>query len=95
MSLRANRGGIGMPRGMPRTKRTAKPQRDQHDILAKMRAGEINPEVKEFGDGTAVSITEGHRTIVVSKATFDRFMSPRYRDTNILIRSYETISVDD
>lgn len=71
--LRSNRSGIGMPRCVPRRKRTAKPQRDIYDLLGKMRAGEIEPEVEFRGEDTVV-IKDYPRTVVISRDMYDRHM---------------------
>lgn len=67
--------GLGMPRCLPRTKRTAKPQRDVYDVLAKVRDG-VPGFTVEFNGAIGVTIRDGHRTVMVPREMYDRHVSP-------------------
>lgn len=77
-------------KGMPRTKRTHKPEKNVSDMLSKIRAGK-DAEIKR--ENGMVSIRADNKFFLMSERRFDEFMDNP--DVNIRIAVYENINVGD
>jgi hypothetical protein len=76
--------GIGMPRCMPRSKRTGKPQRHIYDLLQLAKRGDIAPEDIKLTDDSA-TISHNNMLCMISRARYDEFMSADQK-SNIVIK---------
>lgn len=69
--------------GVPRTKRTARPEQRLRDVLSRVRAGDENVSV-ERGEGL-VRLKHNNTSFTIPDSKFDEFMSAT-RGVNIGIR---------
>lgn len=77
--------------GLPRTKRTSRPNRDLHRALGHIRAKD--GEASYLKDGDKVEVKHMNKTFFLSAKHFDDLMD--VSDVNILIQSYETFNLPD
>jgi hypothetical protein len=76
-----------MPRGLPRTKRTAKPQRDLFDCIAKLRSDPQYAQV-ERKDGI-VRIYDRNRFFMLTEHAFDEYLEGKDKQVRININVSE------
>jgi hypothetical protein len=79
--------GLGMPGGLPRTKKTSKQQRHIYDVLTALAEGKLNAPV--YNEGELVTIDarrEYGYSISVSKFFFENFFNDYGNTSNVLVR---------